>query len=240
MKAKRSRIKEEGRGSPERLTQFAFACAPALIIDAAVTCGIFDALEAGARTVAQVAARTNCSERGVHAVMNALAGLGLLTKQDSSYSLGSDAFTYLVSTRTSFFGGYFRYFTQRVIPMWLRLPEAIRTGRPVRDVTQEQTGTEYFREFVPALFPANRGAALALAKELRVSETAVPICGLDLAAGSGVWGISLAQESRHVRVTAVDWEGAFRIRSSSDHWRSDRLSGRRTKEAFALDGRLRG
>ena len=28
---------------------------------------------------------------------------------------------------------------------------------------------------------------------------------LDIAAGSGVWGIALAQSSKHVSVTAVDW-----------------------------------
>jgi methylase of polypeptide subunit release factors len=31
----------------------------------------------------------------------------------------------------------------------------------------------------------------------------------DLAAGSGVWGIALAQQSPHVSVTAVDWPGVL-------------------------------
>ena len=34
---------------------------------------------------------------------------------------------------------------------------------------------------------------------------------LDLAAGSGVWGIALAQASPHVRVTAVDWPGVIPV-----------------------------
>jgi SAM-dependent methyltransferase len=32
-----------------------------------------------------------------------------------------------------------------------------------------------------------------------------PVRVLDLAAGSGVWGIAIAQQSPHVTVTAVDW-----------------------------------
>ena len=34
---------------------------------------------------------------------------------------------------------------------------------------------------------------------------------LDLAAGSGVWGIALAQSSAKVRVTAVDWPGVIPV-----------------------------
>ena len=34
---------------------------------------------------------------------------------------------------------------------------------------------------------------------------------LDLAAGSGVWSIALAQQSPHVRVTAVDWAGVIPV-----------------------------
>jgi methylase of polypeptide subunit release factors len=95
--------------------------------------------------------------------------------------------------------------------MWLQLPEAVRSGRPVHDVTPEQTEVEYFHEFVPALFPANEGAALALASKLRIAERRSPTPVVDLAAGSGVWGISLAQKSRTVEVTAVDWEGVIPV-----------------------------
>ena len=34
---------------------------------------------------------------------------------------------------------------------------------------------------------------------------------LDLAAGSGVWGVSLAEKSPKVRVTAVDWPGVLPV-----------------------------
>jgi ubiquinone/menaquinone biosynthesis C-methylase UbiE len=34
---------------------------------------------------------------------------------------------------------------------------------------------------------------------------------LDLAAGSGVWGIAMGQQSPEVQVTAVDWEGVLPV-----------------------------
>jgi ubiquinone/menaquinone biosynthesis C-methylase UbiE len=75
----------------------------------------------------------------------------------------------------------------------------------LHNVSQEKTGAEFFRELVPSLFASNYAAAKTLAKALRVAEPARPVRVLDLAAGSGVWGIALAEESPHVRVTAVDW-----------------------------------
>src|SRR6266478_3948746 len=49
------------RVTPERLMQFGFAYAPPLIIGAAVSNKVFDALESGAKTVQQVAKETGAS-----------------------------------------------------------------------------------------------------------------------------------------------------------------------------------
>src|SRR5207247_8611931 len=43
--------------------------------------------------------------------------------------------------------------------------------------------------------------------QLSLAKAKSDVCLLDLAAGSGIWGIALAQKSPRVRVTAVDWAG---------------------------------
>jgi ubiquinone/menaquinone biosynthesis C-methylase UbiE len=50
-----------------------------------------------------------------------------------------------------------------------------------------------------------------LATELQIDRATGPVRVLDLAAGSGVWGIGLAQRSPQVSVTAVDWPGVLDI-----------------------------
>src|SRR5438046_10760790 len=50
-------------------------------------------------------------------------------------------------------------------------------------------------------------AAQKLAEHLKLSKAKDKIRVLDLAAGSGIWGIALTQKSPRVRVTAVDWAG---------------------------------
>jgi ubiquinone/menaquinone biosynthesis C-methylase UbiE len=46
---------------------------------------------------------------------------------------------------------------------------------------------------------------------LNLASAGGPVSVLDLAAGSGVWGIALAESSAQVRVTAVDWPGVIPI-----------------------------
>src|SRR5439155_25196089 len=49
--------------------------------------------------------------------------------------------------------------------------------------------------------------AQKLGDHLKLGKAKNEIRVLDLAAGSGIWGIALTQKSPRVRVTAVDWAG---------------------------------
>lgn len=51
------------------------------------------------------------------------------------------------------------------------------------------------------------GSAQALAEHLKLADATNQVRVLDLASGSGIWGIILAQQSPRVQVTAVDWAG---------------------------------
>jgi ubiquinone/menaquinone biosynthesis C-methylase UbiE len=51
------------------------------------------------------------------------------------------------------------------------------------------------------------GSAEALADHLKLADARNEVRVLDLASGSGIWGIVLAQKSPRVQVTAVDWAG---------------------------------
>lgn len=195
----------------ERLRQFSFAYAPPLLIEAAVRHKIFDALDAGAQTVEEASARAETSERGTRILLNALVGLGLLSRMGEKYLLAPDAAEFLVSCKPKFMGRFFHHTTVNILPMWMRLAEIVKTGKPVQAVNQEEKGTEFFQDFVEDLFPVNYPAALALARELGLAEAQENVFVLDLAAGSGVWGIGLAEGSPHVQVTAVDWAGIIPV-----------------------------
>lgn len=192
--------------SPQRFLQYAFGYAPPLILEAAIRHGLFDRLADGPKTADELAAASHISPRGARIVLNALVGLEVLAKDaDGRYRHMPDSAEFLVSGKPGYVGGFLRHTSSQLIPKWLQLSEVVRTGKPAMAVNQEGDGSQFFTEFVEDLFPVNYQAAVGLADALRLETAKGPVSVLDLAAGSGVWGIVLAKRAPQVRVTAVDW-----------------------------------
>jgi ubiquinone/menaquinone biosynthesis C-methylase UbiE len=196
--------------TPERIMQLAWGHTPPLILEAAIRHRVFDVLDAGPKTLKETAAATGASERGLRIIMNALVGLNFLAKTDGErYTLTPESEAFLVSTKPAFHGGFLKHASEQLIPHWLQLNEVVRTGKPAMSVNQEGAGSEFFQQFVADIFPMSYPAAMTLGKHLALGNTGTEVRLLDLAAGSGVWGIALAQGSERVTVTAVDWIGVL-------------------------------
>lgn len=212
--------------TPERIMQMAFAYAPPLIIGAAVRHGYFDTLDAGAKTAEELAAATKTSVRGARAILDALVSLEFLSKDGRGrYALTPESAAFLVSTRPGFHGGIFKHIGTQLLPKWLEIDEIVRTGEPAQRVNDRDNGAAFFAQFVEDIFPMSYAAASVLGDALRLAEARDEVRVLDIAAGSGVWGIALAQKGPRVRVTALDWPGVLDV--------TKRIVGR-----FGLDDRF--
>jgi len=193
---------------PERLQQFGFAYAPPLIISAAVNHKVFDVLQSGPKTVDQLKKETGASQRGLRAIMDSLVGLELLKKdRQSRYSLTQESQTFLLTDKPGTLAGFFGSILPVMISRWLRLADIVRDGRPAVAVNQETEGTEFFSQLVETIIPMSYAAAQKLAEHLNFAKMKDELRGIDLAAGSGISGIALAQKSPRMRVTAIDWAG---------------------------------
>jgi 3-hydroxy-5-methyl-1-naphthoate 3-O-methyltransferase len=198
--------------SPERLMQFTFGFAPPLMIEAAIRHGVFDILDKGAKTLDALCAETGTSTRGLRTLLNALVGLDVLSKDATGhYALMEESATYLVAGKPTYHGAFFLLTSGPMLSSWGKLHEVVRSGRTTHRINREQDGVAFFLQFVEDIFPIHYAGAQALAKALAVSKVATPISVLDLAAGSGVWSVALAQQSPHIRVTAVDWPGVIAV-----------------------------
>lgn len=196
----------------ERIQQFAWAFAPPLAIEAAIRHRIFDALAKGPLTVDEMAEATNASKRGLSAIADLLAGLMLLTRDDDGrYALTPESDAFLVSHNPSFIGGIFRHVSSQLLPNWLHLSDIVGTGKPATAVNVAAEGAPFFAEFVEDIFPMSYPSARVLTDALNLAQAAGPVSVLDLASGSGVWGIALAQASPHVTVRAIDWPAVLPV-----------------------------
>ena len=207
-KSAKRQIRRGEQVTPERLMELSFAYAPPLIIRAGVSNQVFDCLEDGAKTPKQLAEETGASARALRILMNALVGLGLLKKdRQGRYSLTPESAAFLLSKKPGTHAGFFGTIAPQLISRWLRLSDIVREGRPAVAVNQETEGTEFFSQLVENIIPMSYPPAQKLGDHLNLARTKNEIRVLDLGAGSGIWGIALAEKSPRVRVTAVDWAG---------------------------------
>lgn len=200
------------RLTPERLMGFTFGFAPPVIIETGLRLRIFDLLDEGPKTIAELAAATGASARGLRILANALVGLDLLARDGlERYSLTPESAVFLVTGKPTFHGAFFLLTSERMLSEWSKLCSIVRSGRPTHRINEEEDGTRFFLQFVEDIFPIHLPAARRLAEALGIANATAPLSVLDLAAGSGVWSVAMAKESPHLRVTAVDWPGVIPI-----------------------------
>lgn len=196
----------------ERLMQMAWGYGPPLIMETACRYRFFNHIESGPKTAEELAKAAGVSLRGTRALANALTGLDLLAKDsEGRYHLTPESAMFLVSGKPAYIGDIIRHTAVQILPRWTKLPEVVQSGVPAAGVNQHDSGAEFFQAFVESLFPLSYPAAQALAADLQIAESKQPVSVLDLAAGSGVWSIAIAQASAKVRVTAVDWAEVLQV-----------------------------
>jgi ubiquinone/menaquinone biosynthesis C-methylase UbiE len=207
--------------TPEKLSQLASGFEPPLVVGAAVQHHVFDLLETKSKTPEQIASESGASLRGIRAVMNALIGLKLLTKDGAGrYALTPESEAFLVRGKPQFLGNLLGDMQAKWRAaaaesgrwrMWLDINDVVRTGKPSTPVNLEEHGGGYFKGFVEALFTTNYRSARTLAEALGIANIEKPFRVRDLAAVSGDWGIALARASQRITVTAVDWPSVLEM-----------------------------
>ena len=205
--------------------QFAWGYAPPLILEAALNLRLFDLLDRGPQSARELAVQSGASIRGLTAILNALVGLEFLAKRGDRYGLTPESAAFLVSTKPGYHGGFFRHVIRQILPNWLKLTEAVRSGRPAVAANHQGDGQEFFAEFVEGLFPLSYKAAQVLGEHLGIPKARSPVSVLDIGAGSGVWGIALAHQSPRVTIHAVDWPAVLKVtrKLARRHGVGDRL-----------------
>jgi SAM-dependent methyltransferase len=194
--------------TPERIMQIGWGFAPMFSLATALELRLFAHVAGGKTTQAALEAATGASRRGLGMLLNAMVGLGFLTRAGSGeaarYGLAPDAEAFLVEGRPGYHGGIVCLAARRFIQDWAKLTDCVRTGKPVIAVDKPEEGVTLWTELVDALFPMGYAAAAHVGRELRRLHPSGTLRLLDVAAGSGVWGIAAAQHDPAVHVVAFD------------------------------------
>jgi hypothetical protein len=181
----------------------------ARIVQTAVELGIFDALEASALGAEAIATSRELHPQAAELLLNALTSLQLLNKQSDIFSLADISRRYLLVSSPNYVGGMIR-FDSSLWNCWEKLPDAIRSGKPVRPPNMYQdhvNETEIFIKAMDSLVKA-RGDADLMAKTLNW-ETVSDL--LDVGSGPATYPIELCRRFPNLRAAIIDLPATLNI-----------------------------
>lgn len=192
--------------TPEPLMQMMQGMHVTAILQAGVQLGVFDHIADGNTDAATIAVLAGADQRGTRILLDALAALGLLDK-DGGYRLSPLADAFLVSSRPSYLGGMTDILDSDLFwRAFSRFGEAVRRGGTILDRHAEVPGNQFWEMFARCSTGIAVPAAHALAEKLQPwAAQRESLKVLDIACGSGLFGLELAARYPQARVTLLDW-----------------------------------
>jgi len=198
--------------TPERIFNTMVAFQETEALKAAIELDIFTAIADGENTAASLAARTGASERGVRILCDYFTIKEFLTKKGNEYSLTPESAVFLnrhslayLATMINFLAG-----------PWSRenfgtLAQAVRKGGTASgtgDHTKphEEVWVNFARSMAPLTIPMAEFIA-----DLTGAAEGQPCKVLDIAAGHGMYGITVAKRNPNAHVVAVDWPAVLEV-----------------------------
>jgi 2-polyprenyl-3-methyl-5-hydroxy-6-metoxy-1,4-benzoquinol methylase len=231
------RTPSQAMPTPERLFDTLNAYQRTAALRAAIDLDLFTAIAQGADTVPAIAEKCQAAQRGIRILCDFLTISGLLTKSGTRYQSTPDTAFFLSKQSPAYLGSITRFLgSPALVGNFDHLAETIRRGTVAeRGNTVAGEEQELWVDFARAMAPMMVPAAQGIGDILAVEETG-PLRILDIAAGHGIFGVTLAQRNPRAEVVAVDWPGVLAVAAENAQKagvgdRLRRLSG----DAFAVD-----
>jgi precorrin-6B methylase 2 len=191
--------------TPELFFEAAFAHQRTAALKAAVDLDVFTAIHDGARTARSIAELRSASERGMRILCDYLTMTGFLEKTAGTYQLTTASMVFLSKRSQAYLGGTLQFLcTPDILKNFGVLSDTIRRGTVAADGNTVSDANPIWVQFARAMVPMMMPAAQAIA-DLSAVQSAGPLRVLDIAAGHGIFGITIAQRNPAAEIAAVDW-----------------------------------
>lgn len=203
--------------SPELFFNTAAAYQDTAAIRAAIELDVFSAIAKVGGRIPELAEACSASQRGLRILCDYLTALGFLVKpEDGRYELTPDSAMFLDRASPAYMGSVTEFlFSPHLMNAFADPAAFVRKGTRVVD-EQGTIAPEHpvWVQFARAMRPMTHMPAQIMASLLPV-EPGKPVRLLDIAAGHGNYGITMAQRYPEVHVTAVDWPQVLELAQSN-------------------------
>lgn len=203
---------QSGKASPERIFGALTAYQQTEALKAAIELDIFTRIGEGATEVPAIAKAIGASERGTRILCDYLTVQGFLGKEGSHYRLTPDAAVFLDKRSPAYMGamaGFLAADFHRA--NYGKLAEAVRKGGTVGgEGSNLSPHDEFWVEFAKSMAGLAVPGAEFIAATIGAKE-GQPIKVLDIAAGHGVFGLTIARHNPAAQIVALDWPNVLGV-----------------------------
>ena len=200
------------RPTPERIFNTLNAHEQTAALLTAIELDVFTAIGAGANTAATIAAKTGAAEKGARILCDYLTIQGFLTKEQEQYALTQESALFLdrkspacLASMAGFLG------SDQTRRRFDSLTEAVRRGGSAwSEADNTKPNDEFWVAFARSMAPLTVPSSEFICALLRAEE-ARPAKVLDIAAGHGMYGISIARKNPKAEIVALDWPAVLQV-----------------------------
>jgi hypothetical protein len=183
------------------------------LLKAGIKLGVFDHLANGPATVDTVAAGIGANQRGTRILLNALVAIQVVETDGSTWWIPEDTADLLDRTRPSYAGGMvnvfagdFEWDAMKVIH------EAVLAGGTVLEANAETPEYGFWEDFAANANVVAEPTAEILVEEIRPwAENRAELKVLDVAAGHGMYGYTVAKHFAQAQIYSLDWENVLPV-----------------------------
>ena len=198
--------------SPEQIFDTLIAFQRSAALQGAIELDLFTAIAEGANPVSAIAARCHASERGTRILCDYLTVIGFLTKNDGTYALTQNSAIFLNRHSPAYLGSVTGFLNApSLTDAFQDMAEIVRRGTTLLAGDgsmdpEHPMWVDFARAMKPMMVPAAEGIATLLEAEKGGNWQV-----LDIAAGHGIFGVTLARHNPQAQVTAVDWQSVLNV-----------------------------
>jgi 2-polyprenyl-3-methyl-5-hydroxy-6-metoxy-1,4-benzoquinol methylase len=197
--------------SPEIIFDALFAYERSAALKSAIDLDVFTAIDQGARTASAIAEKTRAAERGIRILCDYLTVHHLLEKSGDAYALVPESAAFLSRQSPAYLGTTASFLTRPELNRnFDHLTDAVRQGGVAAGQNMIEGENPLWVEFARSMMPMMVPNAHAIADAIDAAG-AGPIKVLDLAAGHGIFGITIAQRNPRAEIVAVDWKSVLTV-----------------------------
>lgn len=199
--------------TPERIMEAFNAYQRTAAMKTAIDLDLFTLIGEGKNSIPVLAAAARASERGIRILCDNLTTQGFLTKREGVYALAPDSQAFLdrnsptciVDAANGFFA------SDHIMRPFQSLTEAVRRGRNAsEDDGMMDPEDPAWVDFAVSMVNLQAPMAHNLAKLLNV-EDGRRMKVLDVAAGHGLFGITIAAKNPNAEIYSQDWAPVLEV-----------------------------